>query len=374
MKFKSLMALLVVFTMIMTSMVCSAAIQVTTTAQYGSTSATYSGLKVTTQVRNAAPGSMIAYAIYATGNRNADGSMSQSPESNITVAQDGSTNLVYIDQATVSDAGTATFETQPYTGAYDKMAGAKVKLGSSDTADQAVLAGTNTTVINETNTCYAIVAPAEAGWNAAQIASIDVEVTSDGINYSGSITAADGKVYIPVGSAIKITLVPKSGYKLADGGYKLGETDMSITSANAIYTAKPNATQDAQLPLTLAAGVASTPDEYLTLDAEPIFADNSITYCMTNNTNAKAGIDVTITSKADDSVKLVLNDLDMVNFADGATLSGYCGIQILNELKSTDPLYDFATNSAAYKYEVTPYYYDGGTKKPLTKNGDYYTK
>lgn len=384
MKFKSLMALLVVFTMIMTGMVCSAdGITVTTTAQYRATtgSSTYSGLTVTTEVSGATPDSMIAYAIYATGTANEeDGSMTESDESNIVVNADGSTNLVYIDQATVSAQGTATFETQPYTGAYAKMAGAKVKLGSSNADDQAAMvsAGTNTAIINQTNTCYAIVAPATTEWDAAQIASVNVDVTSVGVPYSCSITTAGGKVYIPVGSTIKITLVPNSGYALDEGGYSLGTTDMGITSTNSSYTGTPTATQGETLVLTLPAGVASTPAEYLTLDKEPIVADSAITYYMNNKTGARAGIDVTITKKADTSVKLVLNNLDMVDFNNSnETLSGYCGIQIINDPETPNAQFaEILANIGDYTLEMTPYYYDdGGNKKAFTsQNGNTYTK
>ncbi len=335
MKLKSSLALLVVFTLLMTSIVCSANVSVNTTTTY-----TAGGFSVTTTATGLENGSMVAYAIYGPGSFDSEtGSITNGTDSSITVGTDGTTNIKYIDQQTVGEGGSVTFTTAANSSALANFAGAKIKLGSSSDANHAALAAT-APVIDET---MAVRTLSVADWDA-NLGYVKVEVMGgESVAYTVNLTENNKSVKVLAGSNIKLTFVPKMGYKLADSGYMIDGSDIGITSAVSTYV-KENVSADMALVLG-ACTARSDAAKWLSVNTASVDG-NELMVLMNNQTGTTVGVDVTV--KNGDDVVATVTGLSALDDNESA-LSGYCGVI----------LRDQTLVQSGYTYEITPYYVSG---------------
>ena len=335
MKLKSSLALLVVFTLLMTSIVCSADVSVNTTTTY-----TADGFSVTTTATGLENDSMVAYAIYGPGSFS-NGSITNGTDSSITVGTDGTTNIKYIDQQTVAN-GSVTFTTAANSSALANFAGAKIKLGSSDDANQAVLAAT-APIIDQNTATYTL---AVSEWDD-NLGYVKVEVMGgDNVAYTVNLTKTNTSVNVLVGAGVKFTFYPKMGYKL-DGSYKLDDADLGITESNKTATVTPETTKGGNAALALGTCVkVATDNQWVSVDAATR-TNTGILVLMNNATDAIVGVNITVKDESGNEVATV-KGLDAVGGIDGAlkALTGYCGVLLINA-----DLMD-----STYTYDVTPYY------------------
>lgn len=340
MKLKSKLALLVVFTLIMTSMVCSAAVDVSTTTAYGA-----DGLTITTSLTGVAKDSMVAYAIYGTGSvADSNGSITNSSASGITVGTDDKTNILYLDQQTAASDGNLTFSVTK--ASFNSFVGSKIKLGSSNSADQTTLSGVQKGLENGVAN-YGI----KAGNWYDTIEYVNVKVTG-AITYSYNLYAEEEIAYVPYASQVTITVFPKIGYAVSEtSAGKLGDTSFVSGVAFDFFATASEYTLTLAEPTKLA-----TVEKWLSVqnpakDAE----DNKVTVLMNNATDKLVGVDLVI--KNGDSEIATVEGLTAYGAATGETAaSGYCGVIVT---------LDSSLINDSYTYIASPYYYDGTTKSVL---------
>lgn len=336
MKIKKLIAALTVITLLMSSVVCSAATYSTTTTY----DATGSLLSLQTEVSGLTVGSMVTYALYGK-----DGSINAETGEVVPTTATGITeeNLIYIDQVDSAQA-TETFTVSGVSAS--DIAGSKVIVGAEDGSNPSDSSTASNGYIGNDDMSAEVSVASTIDWT--KISSISVKVAG-GSTYS--LTSASTSCYVPVGSDITFEVIPASGYSVNE--IKLNGTVLSSPYKHTVLN-----TADLSIVAT-----GATTKHYVTVDttAEISAEDKSVTFFIVDSDSASIGVNVYIYEGSTE-----------VGSIKGLERKGIYEGRYAIKVVDVDGLAGFY--DAGYTYKCVPVYKSGDSYIELTEEstGYYY--
>ena len=337
MRIKKLTATLTVATLLMSSVVCSAATYSTTTTYDASGSL----LSLKTEVSGLEAGSMVTYALYGK-----DGSVDAATGAITPTTATGITedNLIYIDQIDSANA-TETFTVNGISAS--DIAGSKIIVGAEDGSNPTDSSTDSNGYVGNDDMTAAVSVASTVDWT--KIASISVKIAG-GSTYT--LTSANTTCYVPVGSDVTFEITPVAGN--AVGTVKLNDSELASPYK---YTVSNTTALSIEATTTVS-------KHYVTVDTTAeIDADaKSVTFFIADADSASIGVNVYIYEGKTEvgSIKGLENK---------GTLEGRYAIKVV-DVDGLAGFYD-----AGYTYKCVPVYKSGDNYVELTKESDgYYYK
>lgn len=320
MKIKKFAVALTVISLLMSSIVCSAATYSTTTVY----DALGNLLSLTTTVSGLTEGSMVTYALYGK-----DGSISSETGAITSSSETGITeeNLIYIDQVDSASA-TETFTVKGVSA--ETLAGSKIIVGAEDGSNATDSDTESNGFVGTGDLSAKISLASDIKWQ--QIQSI---VVNYGESLSYTLTSNNTVCYVPVGSEVKFSVNGVPGYsvsKIALNGSELpSPCKTTITSTS---------------DLTLGVEMESA-TKYVEVDSEVVknSDEKSVTFFITDPDVKSCGVNVYVKNgDAEEKIK----GLEYKSAAEG----GRYAIKVVDGGNA-----DFYSDS--YTYRCVPVYKSG---------------
>lgn len=341
MKIKKFAVALTVISLLMSSIVCSAATYSTTTAYDASGNL----LSLTTEVSGLTEGSMVTYALYGK-----DGSISSETGAITSSSETGITeeNLIYIDQVDSASA-TETFTVKGVSA--ETLAGSKIIVGAEDGSNATDSDTESNGFVGTDDLSAKISLASDIEWE--KINQIDVSYGKGDSSTATYTLTENGNTscYVPVGYDVVFNVDGKVGYNVSK--ITLGNTELPSPY-------KTTVTSTSELVLDVDMEDAST---YVEVDSEIVknAEEKSVTFFITDANSDSCGVNVYV-KNGDDEVKI--EGLEHKSTAEG----GRYAIKVVDDGNA-----DFYNDS--YTYRCVPVYKSGDTYIELSNaNEGYYYK